>query len=221
LCLNNTVNNGFNLPKGGLLCLCGAMNETADLLSPLKRLAIAYANRAVRSRWLWLINLDARLWSVVSKGSEPLLIQMRLAWWREQIGQSPTSRAKGEPLLAELSQLEDYAVGIVDYAKQLVDAWDCTAAGDGDAAQAQKFAEMRGTALFGSYARWAGADDAQQQLAAKAGAIWAALDAGIAQETGTLPLKDLRRLKPLSILLLATDGNTNAIRFYWHILTGR
>jgi 15-cis-phytoene synthase len=203
------------------------MEPASEPLSPPKMVAIAYAKAVLRRRWALLVNLDARLQSVVARGTEPLLIQMRLAWWHEQIERGPNERAKGEPLLAELSAIElaQPEAVIAHYATMLVDAWEMLATAD-DADQEQ-FAKLRGAALFGSYAHWAGTSEAMQVHASAAGTIWALADIGIANKADNAP--KLRGLKPLSLLLLAATGQLSekrggavqALKFYWHILTGR
>lgn len=73
-----------------------------DSLSPLARLALAYAPARAREDWLTLLVLDARLAAVVREAREPVLAQIRLAWWRERLKDSPEARPKGEPLLARI-----------------------------------------------------------------------------------------------------------------------
>jgi phytoene synthase len=46
--------------------------------------------------------LDVRLAGVVRGAREPMLGQLKLAWWRDRLGGDPESWPKGEPLLASL-----------------------------------------------------------------------------------------------------------------------
>lgn len=89
-------------------------------ISVERRLALAYAPARSRALWLGLFGLDARLGAVVQAAHEPLLAQIKLAWWRDELAKSPSSRAQGEPLLALLSAWGDQAAGL----SALVDGWE-------------------------------------------------------------------------------------------------
>ena len=67
-----------------------------------QRLAMAYAPARCRASLLGLLALDRRLASIVRSSREPMLAQLRLAWWREQLSQDPAQWPEGEPLLAAL-----------------------------------------------------------------------------------------------------------------------
>lgn len=75
------------------------MIETLPLF---QRLALAYAPAATREPLLALLALDARLAAIVRGSREPMLAQLRLAWWREQLGADGAANAGGDPLLALL-----------------------------------------------------------------------------------------------------------------------
>ena len=77
----------------------------ADLeaeLSPPLRLALVWAPRRARGATLALFALDARLAGFLRRGTEPLPVQMRLAWWRETLAAPPAGWPGGDPLLDEL-----------------------------------------------------------------------------------------------------------------------
>jgi phytoene synthase len=74
----------------------------AETLAPPQRLALAYAPRADRPAWLAVLALDARLAEVVRQAREPLIGQIRLAWWRERLAEDASAWPAGEPLLAAL-----------------------------------------------------------------------------------------------------------------------
>jgi len=97
------------------------MTETLlETLPPPWRLALAYAPRATRDRWLTLLALDARLAGVVSSAREPILAQMRLAWWRDRLRDGQEKWPKGEPLLAALACWDGRHGALVG----LVDGWE-------------------------------------------------------------------------------------------------
>ena len=57
---------------------------------------------------------------------EPVLGQLKLAWWRERLGEDSGRWPKGEPLLALLRELPDPGRLVA-----LVDGWEGLLAGDG------------------------------------------------------------------------------------------
>lgn len=123
---------------------------SADLIETLpiaQRLVLAYAPRAARSDALALLALDARLAGIVRSGGEPVIAQLKLAWWRERLVQSPQDWPLGEPLLALLRQ------GKVDAAmlEPLVDGWEALLAERLDEKAIDSFANGR-AALWQSFA---------------------------------------------------------------------
>ena len=69
---------------------------------PALGLALTWQPRASRPALAALFALDQRLGNVVAGAREPLLAQMRLAWWRDQL-ESGTQAVAGEPLLSEIA----------------------------------------------------------------------------------------------------------------------
>jgi phytoene synthase len=72
-------------------------------LSPPERLAVAYAPRAFQPLWEGLLALDRRLADAAREGRDPLMIQLRLAWWRDRFASPAADWPAGEPLLALLA----------------------------------------------------------------------------------------------------------------------
>lgn len=113
------------------------MNETGirpvddTALSPPERLAVAYAPRAVRPLWEGFLALDRRLADAARAGRDPLMIQLRLAWWRDRFDQSASEWPAGEPLLALLKAWDGERAAL----RGLVDGWEARIVGeDGGAA---------------------------------------------------------------------------------------
>jgi phytoene synthase len=95
-------------------------SQLVDALPIERRLALSYAPGPARTATLALFALDAALGNLVRSAREPLLGQMRLAWWREQLGKPAAQRAQGEPVLALLGQVPELEQGL----QCLVDGWE-------------------------------------------------------------------------------------------------
>lgn len=86
---------------------------------PLK-LALATARKG-RVIFESAFELDTMLARSVSGASEPMLAQIRLAWWREQLEKTRHSRAPHDPLLAKLLEVwRDDAKAL----SSLIDGWE-------------------------------------------------------------------------------------------------
>lgn len=198
------------------------MNLDDDELTPPERLALAYAQRAMKDSLALLLRLDSRFATIVGSASEPLFGQLKLAWWRDAMLAAPADRPKGEPLLAKLSELDDLT--LVEAAVTLINAWE-TLVVDQDwmAITVRTFADARGTAVFGSYAKLAGETD----FPAEVGQEWAANDlrvrfnGRVGQSPGSYVALPTRRVvRPLTILTMSVR-QISGPRLIWHALTGR
>lgn len=186
--------------------------DPADLLDELpadRRLALAYAPKSARSAVLGLFLLDLRLSRIVSQAREPMLGQMRLAWWRDRLGEPLERSPAGEPLLALLASWGEQRAGLVP----LVDGWEALL-GDTviEASELEAFAAGRGEA-FALLAGVLGFADAASE-ARRAAHNWALADLaanlGKSDETGLVldlaiardwrPVRLPRALRPLAIL---------------------
>lgn len=85
-----------------------------------RRLALAYAPASSRLALLALLAFDMRLAGIVRASHEPMLAQLRLAWWREQLASDGTGWPEGEPLLAALRSWEGRHGALLP----LVDGWE-------------------------------------------------------------------------------------------------
>lgn len=88
--------------------------------SAIHRLATSYAPAAVRPATETLLALEAQFAKFVFTASEPILAQMRLAWWRDRFAQSPQDWPVGNALLADLSGWGAQAAEL----GALVDGWE-------------------------------------------------------------------------------------------------
>ena len=117
---------------------------TADLIDTLPlphRLALSYAPARTRDATLALLALDARLAGIVRSDGEPVIAQMKLAWWRERLGQRPEDWPQGEPLLALLRKAFADPLPLVS----LVDGWEQLLGDQLDEAAINAFATGRTT----------------------------------------------------------------------------
>lgn len=176
-----------------------------------RRLALAYAPSALKSSYLAFLALDARLERVVTAAREPMLAQVRLAWWRERLTDLHEV-PKGEPLLGLLATAGLPAASLI----ALADGWEAALiepAAGGVAqlarARAELFRTLGGDAGFGPGQDWALAD-----LAGLPGPIGLAANAAAGDDRLShhrLP----RALRPLAVLraLAARKGDRHGPGF--------
>ena len=68
----------------------------------IQRLALAYAPASGRAALELLLAFDRRLAEIVRSSREPVLAQLRLAWWREQLLMTDPAPAASDPLILSL-----------------------------------------------------------------------------------------------------------------------
>lgn len=103
----------------------------ANLLPGLptaQRMAIAYTPSGCRMQTAVLLALDSQLAAFMASSGEPLLKQMRLAWWRDSLEQSPKQRPRGNTLLDCIGQCwpgeEGALVSLVNGWEMLLAEWN-------------------------------------------------------------------------------------------------
>ncbi|MEN7537133.1 squalene/phytoene synthase family protein [Aurantiacibacter flavus] len=152
---------------------------SVDLLETLplpQRLALSYAPATARPATLTLLALDTRLAGVVLGGGEPMIAQIKLAWWRDRLREAPAKWPKGEPLLAALHE----AVGDGSGLGALVDGWEGLLAEHPGEREWQEFATGRAS-LWEEVARKLGEE--AQGIAGSA-RTWALADLALGLEPG-------------------------------------
>lgn len=184
-------------------------SQLIEELPVLQRLALAYAPAPVRSATLALFALDARLAAILRAAREPMLAQLRLAWWREQLGTDAAAWPGGDPLLAILRGWE----GELPALRALADGWEAmTGAAPLPAEALLALADARGDA-FAALARLAGVEE-QSAAARQTGTAWALADLAarlthpderslareLAQAKAVRGVVLPRRLRPLVVL---------------------
>lgn len=139
-----------------------------EQLPPPQRLALAYASARSRPATLALLALDARLAAILRGRREPMVAQLRLAWWRDTLASPPPEWPSGEPLLEALRPWREPSALC-----RLVDGWEALLAEALSPAVIAEFADGRGQA-FAALARELGARSPED--AAEAARVWAVGD---------------------------------------------
>lgn len=90
-------------------------------LTPEQALALASSRADLRATLASYFALDRRLGQLVANTSEPMLGQMRLAWWRDMLGKPAPERPTGDTVLDSVGR---HWAGEEDPLLLLVDAWE-------------------------------------------------------------------------------------------------
>ena len=186
------------------------MTESTVSQLPLSlRLALSYAPRRSHDLFLGLFALDTKFAGIVRHAREPMLAQMRLAWWREMLAKPVSERPSGDLLLTMLAIWQ----GEEDVLSGLAEGWEILLAEPPFGAdEIVRFAAAR-AACFAALARLTG-NGAQAVQAKQAGYLWALADlvqglsdpvergAALALARDEPPLKGRlpRDLRPLAVL---------------------
>lgn len=95
--------------------------QNPDMLTPEVDLALAWCAPMVRGPLSIGFQLDRRLARIVARTTEPMLGQMRLAWWREALGKPAEDRPRGD---AVLDQIGAHWAGREAVLIAMVDGWE-------------------------------------------------------------------------------------------------
>jgi len=147
--------------------------DPTDPLPPEAELALAWSGPKVRAPLSIALQFDRRLARIVARTSEPMLGQMRLAWWREALAKPLDERPRGD---AVLDAIGGHWQGREGALAQMVDAWEVLATAERIGPdEAAAFGTGRGAFFAGL-----GAAEAKGAAAARlalAGRRWALADA--------------------------------------------
>ena len=136
------------------------------------RLALGYAPERSRNALHALWMLDDALGRVIATTTEPLIGQMRLTWWHEQVVGLDSGSVPAEPILVELARLicnHDVTGGAL---AALVEGWEVLLEPlPLSNEQLRAYATMRGERLFALSAKILGAN-----VSMGLGAGWALID---------------------------------------------
>lgn len=201
------------------------MASQFENLSPPIRLSLVYCPAKLRVGFALLMRFDERIAEIALKQGEPMVVQLKLAWWRDALTMDAGKRPRGEPLLAELSQIEGegHWPELAEAMRELLDAWGLLLANETwSDGVLRDYARQRGQAIFGAYLKWAGLPSR-----VATGERWALDD--LAMRTGQpLPCSapgEANLPRSLSILAMAAGqghnpGGFSGIRLILHGLTG-
>jgi 15-cis-phytoene synthase len=147
-------------------------DQSAESLPPEAEVALAWSSPKLRAPLTTAFQLDRRLGRIVMRTSEPMLGQMRLAWWRDALGKPLAERTRGD---AVLDAIGAHWAGREEALVQMVDAWVVLVTTERiGPEEAAAFGAGRGaffTALFTD------ASPAVEQRCASAGFRWALANA--------------------------------------------
>lgn len=156
--------------------------QTAGLMAPdtsadmadEARLALAYTPPIMREPLRIFLEFDARLARIVSATNEPMLGQVRLAWWRDTLGMDVSERPVGDAVLDALGKKW---VGREEALIALVDGWEQMLSEPPLSRQAASAYANGRAAGLASLAALAGGDAAIRDSLEAAGRLWALADA--------------------------------------------
>lgn len=96
-------------------------HDPVEILPPELALALAWTPQKVRAPLRIAFELDQRLARIVARTTEPMLGQMRLAWWREALGKPVGERPRGDAVLDAIGQ---HWAGREAALVAMVDGWE-------------------------------------------------------------------------------------------------
>lgn len=96
-------------------------NQPTEVLPTEARICVAHTHPAMRGSLRVFLELDHRLARIVAATTEPMLGQMRLAWWRDMLGNSVDDRPTGDVVLDGIGE---HWAGKEAALIALVDGWE-------------------------------------------------------------------------------------------------
>ena len=194
-------------------------SDQLNQLPPALRLALAYAPRQSQAAIGAVFLLDCRLARIGAQASEPIIAQMKLAWWRDQFAKPVADWPTGEPLLEEIAKQGLPAQRL----SGLVDGWEALIASDSLSVEViEAYAAGRGASWLAVVDAVDADTDAEDVL--RCARIWALADlASHLEGEGRRQVRELlkgsenrlpklpRELRPFQVL--ATLGQRAAARY--------
>jgi len=94
---------------------------TQESLAEELQLAAAYTPAALRDRLVAFLAFDQRLARIIAQSNEPMLAQIRIAWWRDRLAQPKPERPEGDAVLDAIGQ---HWAGAEAALIQLANGWE-------------------------------------------------------------------------------------------------
>lgn len=135
-------------------------------MTPVQRVLLGAAGKEAKNA-AWVFALDNECAHIARVVREPMMGQIRLAWWRDALS-SPTPMPEHRSDMVDALRALDRFDQMRPHLIALVDAWEELIVGASDGADA--FARGRGAGLFAALAPGGGAG------ASLAGTLWALWD---------------------------------------------
>jgi len=148
--------------------------KESERLPPEYEIALSYTPADMRGRMRAFFTLDRRLSQIAAQTTEPMLGQMRMAWWREMLQKPVDERPEGD---AALDAIGEYWSGAETDLISLVDGWEALIVAQTLDKQALTAFSRGRSAPFTSFLD--AGSNAQTQRITDAGAVWALADAAI------------------------------------------
>jgi 15-cis-phytoene synthase len=185
---------GFMVKKRFLLAemldLQGAGRSKAEVMNAalieefpaILRLALAYAPRSAKPACAALLALDRQLGSIARTSSEPMLAQLRYAWWRDSLAGAGGSPGRGNAVLDAAGAWGERRADLI----ALVDGWEALVTAENLVDGALRLADARANAVAALAALLVQSGDGG--AAALAGRQWALAD--LVQNLSAGPARD-------------------------------
>lgn len=191
------------------------MFHDAQTFGPELEVALAYATGRDRPLLASFLGFDHALARALAVASEPIVGQLRLAWWRDALIAEPAVRSQGNPQLTELSAHFGRHLG---HLVSMVDGWEALLLAEPlDVVAIEAFATGRAEG-WQVIANALGCED-DGTAVYQAGRLWALADLasklddpgerdlvlGYANDLGTGLARFSRRLRPLAVLAVLSQ----------------
>ncbi len=145
------------------------------LLDHDRIIALAYAKSRFRSSFEALLMLDATLGNAVRAARDPLLGQIRLAWWRDELERVPTLLTTADPVLRAIRAIIARHDVIQGMCLAMVNGWEILLSDwPPEDDRLTEFGKLRGGNLFAAAGVLTGAGTAEVLVAS--GSAWALRD---------------------------------------------
>jgi phytoene synthase len=140
-----------------------------------RALALTYVPAARREALRTLWELDAALGAVLAGGREPLISQIKLAWWRDSLAKLDREKPPAEPMLqAVAARILPHGVSGAELS-EMEEGWTLLLGQDPlTGEELASFGATRGALLFRYSARLLGGEPTPAML--RAGEAWALVD---------------------------------------------